>query len=145
MASTRASPSPITAPFSIRLTKDERTDLASRAGNRPIGAYVKSVLFPDGGPTRRSPARVAHESQKELGKILAALGASRLASNFNQLAKAANQGALPVTQELENELWAACAQIAEMRDQLLAALGIRSVNQNLVQTFNRHAKSRGVL
>ncbi len=58
-----------------------------------------------------------------LAQLLGALGKSRLASNLNQIAKAANIGALPVTEELEAELHTACAEIGEMRDTLMTALG----------------------
>lgn len=56
--------------------------------------------------------------------MLADLGRSRLSNNLNQLAKAANLGALPLTQEVEAELSAACAAIRYMRHALLVALGI---------------------
>jgi hypothetical protein len=64
-----------------------------------------------------------------LGQLLALLGQSRLANNLNQLAKAANQGSLPVTAEIEAELQQACAHILEMRLLLLKALGIRVFEQ----------------
>ena len=58
-----------------------------------------------------------------LGQALALLGASRLSSNMNQIAKAAHMGALPVTPELNADLDAACAEIKVMRRVLMQALG----------------------
>lgn len=57
--------------------------------------------------------------------MLGGLGQSRLASNVNQLAKAANMGALPVSPEVEAELLESCAAIREMREALVKALGVR--------------------
>ncbi|MGE3992572.1 plasmid mobilization relaxosome protein MobC [Pseudorhodoplanes sp.] len=64
-----------------------------------------------------------------LGRLLALLGQSRIANNLNQLAKAANQGALPVTVEVEADLRAACAEVFEMRLLLLRALGIKILDE----------------
>jgi len=33
------------APFSLRLTFEERAQLEAAAGGEPLGAYIKSVLF----------------------------------------------------------------------------------------------------
>jgi len=111
------------APFSLRLTFEERAKLEAAANGVPLGAYIKAVLF-DGDLSkvrRRNTNPVAdHES---LGRVLAALGGSRLSSNLNQLARAVNTGTLPVHPEIESELREACADIAKMRDELLRALG----------------------
>ena len=61
-----------------------------------------------------------------LAKSMGELGKSRLASNLNQIAKAANIGALPVSPELEDELSEACGAIQDMRDLLVKALGLKS-------------------
>ena len=58
-----------------------------------------------------------------LAKVLAALGASRLSQNLNQLARAVNIGAFPVTPETDAELREACRAVVDMRDELLRALG----------------------
>jgi hypothetical protein len=55
--------------------------------------------------------------------VLGALGRSRLSSNLNQLAKAVNTGSLPVTPETEADLRQACRDVAEIRADLLRALG----------------------
>jgi hypothetical protein len=57
------------------------------------------------------------------------LGQSRLSSNLNQLAKAVNTGALPVTPETESEIVAACASVTAMRYDLLNALGLHGDQQ----------------
>ena len=61
------------------------------------------------------------------GRVLAALGQSRIASNLNQLAKAVNIGVLPVTPETEADMSEACAAVSAMRADLMRALGLVEV------------------
>ena len=120
--SQRRKPRP--SPFCLRLSEAERADLKARAGELSLAFYVKSLLFAEG------PARVAPKSptidRRALGRALAVLGASHLASNLNQLAKAVHHGILPVSEQTEADLRDACAAVAEMRQQLLLALGIKT-------------------
>ena len=71
------------APFSLRLSFEERAKLEAAANGVPLGAYIKSILFDQELPKvrRRSSAPVA--DQQALGRVLAALGQSRLSSNLN--------------------------------------------------------------
>ncbi|WP_299829383.1 hypothetical protein [uncultured Roseobacter sp.] len=111
------------APFSLRLTFEERAKLEEAANGVPLGAYIKAVLF-DGDLSkvrRRNTNPVADHAA--LGRVLAALGGSRLSNNLNQLARAVNTGTLPVYPETEAELRNACTDIAAMRAELLRALG----------------------
>jgi hypothetical protein len=131
---------PRPSPFSIRLSDDERADLQRRADGLPLGAYAKALLFPAGA----QPRRASGLDRRALASALAALGASRLGSNLNQIAKAAHQGALPVTEELEADLRTACAQVAELRVQLLLALGMKIIEASgpdkpLVEVFSQAA------
>jgi hypothetical protein len=111
-------------PFSLRLTDEERTELRRRAGSKSVGEYVRSVLFGADVSPRKS-RRHPREIDKARASQLAGLGRSRLASNLNQIAKAANIGALPLTPALVAELHAACRDIRAMREGLLKDLQIR--------------------
>lgn len=135
---------PTARPFSIRLTVEERALLVHKAKGAPLGSYIRATLFPEHVPTVPPARQRIASGHKELARLLAAFGSSRLAANFNQIAKAAHQGSLPVTKELEDELWAACAQIRDMREQLLRALGVKSKQSALSKVFNRSASAGGV-
>lgn len=112
------------APFSLRLTLEERERLVREARGVPLGVYIRSRLFDAAASPRRSVRRPTAD-QQGLARTLAALGDSRLSSNLNQIAKAANMGVLPVTPELENELAAACNNVRAMRAALMEALGLK--------------------
>ncbi|MGZ2439392.1 hypothetical protein [Sinorhizobium medicae] len=114
------------APFSLRLSESEKSDLIARAGERSLAAYIKGCLFSGTSPKRSRQAGVAVHDRDALAKVLALLGRSRLANNLNQLAYAVNIGSLPLTPETEEELRAVIAEVRDMRKLLLAALGMKS-------------------
>jgi hypothetical protein len=109
-------------PFSLRFTKEERAELDRRAGTKPLGQYIREKLFGDAASPRAVKRRKPGVDQKSLSQALGLLGQSRLASNMNQIAKAAHMGALPVTPELSSDLDRACADIRAMRTLLMRAL-----------------------
>lgn len=113
------------APFSLRLTREERAKLEAAAGGKPLGAFIRERLLGGDLSPRRTRGRKPVKDHAALGEVLGALGRSRLSSNLNQIAKAAHMGSLPVSRDLETELAQACAAVRDMRSRLLEALGIR--------------------
>lgn len=118
-----AVPSKRPPPFSIRFTNKERVILDREAKGKPWAEYIRERLF--GNASMRQRGRPDRANHAALAKLLGELGKSRLASNMNQIAKAANQGTLPVTPDLQDELKEACADIRMMRDALISSLGIK--------------------
>ena len=112
------------APFCLRLTPDERAYLEQKAGNRPLGTYIRDRLLGDRAETRRARQRPTIE-QEQYAALLAALGSSRVSSNLNQLARAANTGTLDVSQDLEQQLEDACRAVLEIRKALFMALNLK--------------------
>ena len=45
------------APFSLRLTEDERQRLEAQAGGMPLASYIKSVVFSEDAPKHRARRR----------------------------------------------------------------------------------------
>ena len=110
-------------PFSLRLSFEERARLEQDAAGMSLGAYIREMLFGEDVAPRKTRGKFPVKDHEALGRVLGALGSSRLSSNLNQLAKAANTGSLPVTPETEAELREACAAVLVMREELLMALG----------------------
>ncbi len=110
-------------PFSIRFTFEERARLDEARGRKALAAYIREVLFSKDAYPRKKPGNSPVKDTEALGRVLGALGASRLSSNLNQLAKAVNTGSLPVTPETEADLVAACEEVRAIRNDLLRALG----------------------
>ena len=111
------------SPFSLRLTHAERARLDAERGNRPLGAYIRERLLGDNVAPRKRRGKSPVKDAEALGRLLAALGQSRISANLNQLAKAVNTGSLPVTPETEADLKEACRDVAALRIDLLRALG----------------------
>ena len=112
-----------TPPFSMRLSKSERDFLDKHSGSQSWAAYIRSRVFGPKVEKRRKVKKPAVDSAM-LALALSELGQSRLASNINQLAKAANMGTLDITPEVEKEIETACQEIQTMRVLLVAALGV---------------------
>ena len=112
-------------PFSLRLSFDERARLEQDASGMALGAYIRDRLFGDDAAPRQRRGHFPVKDYAALGRVLAALGQSRLSNNLNQLAKAVNTGSLPVTPETEDDLRQACKDIQAMRRDLMIALGLQ--------------------
>lgn len=113
-------------PFSLRLTADERARLERDAGTMAIGAYIRSRIFDAGTIRRLTGQKRPVKDHQVLAQVLGKLGNAHLANNLNQLAKAANCGALPVSPETEEALRQACDEVRAMRQMLMRALGLLS-------------------
>lgn len=110
-------------PFSLRLTHEERARLDAERGNNPLSVHIRERLFGDKASPRKRRGNSPVKDAEALGRVLGALGQSRLSSNLNQLAKAAHTGSLPVTSETEADLKEACREVSALRADLLRALG----------------------
>lgn len=124
--STSPAKKPRPAPFSLRLTSDERAAFEAKAGSMPLGSYIKSVVLASEAPKYRKRKKPPVAEQQLLAEVLARLGQTRTANNLNQIAKGINQGTLFVDDELEADLNAAIAEVAWMRVTLMRALGVKS-------------------
>jgi len=82
------------APFSVRLSTEEREELERLAPDQPWGQYIKDVIFREKRKPRTREAQKIKD-HKLLARLLGPLGQSRISQNINQLAKAANSGSLP--------------------------------------------------
>lgn len=108
------------APFSLRLSEDERARLVADASGQPLSAYIKEKLF----RSRRSQYSNTAD-RKAMAQILALLGRSHLVANLNELSYAASIGALSLDPETLAELSAAIREVRDLRNMLIAALGLK--------------------
>jgi len=117
----------------MRFTKEERKSLELAAAGRPLAAYIRWLIFKEDMPEmpkKRSRGESASPDHKQLAKLLGALGKSRIASNINQLARAANSGSLPVNEDVLKSLFEAVHSISWMRDTLIKGMGIKAQSNN---------------
>ncbi|MFT6660679.1 MAG: hypothetical protein ACJA0K_000656 [Maricaulis maris] len=107
------------SPLSLRLSADERTRLERMADGQPLGGFIKARLF---GERRKSAVQ---PSREEIARALALLGQGGVGPAIRSMAKAAEQGALPLDPEAQASIRAACADIAVIKSLLMKALGIK--------------------
>jgi hypothetical protein len=121
---TEMTPSNRPATFTLRLTPEDRVRLERDAAGMSLGAYIRWRVFDADKPPPRSRGKFPVKDHQALSKALALLGQSRIANNLNQLAAAANVGALYLTPDIEAELVEAVRYIAAIRKELIAALDL---------------------
>ena len=122
----RNSKDQLSPPFSIRLNWQQREELEKLTKGGSWGTYIKEAIFSD---MKKPPAnsRVIKEmDHKILGKLLGALGKSRISNNINQLARAANSGSLQVNEETVKALHDACRAIQWMKITLIEGMGLKA-------------------
>ena len=117
------------APFSLRLTFEERAQIEANAGSMPVGAYIKSLLLADDAPKFRKRRSAPGADQELLAQVLACLGATRIANNLNQLARATNIGSIYFDEDTKRMIREACNDVRIMRQVLLRALGMADSNE----------------
>lgn len=110
-------------PMSFRVTAREKARIKSYAGDVSVSKYLREAALK--GATSRRKTDISIKADMA-ARILGMLGQSELLSNLNKIAEAADQGALPVTDELTQELHGACAMVLAIRLDLIEALGIKA-------------------
>ncbi|WP_288356099.1 plasmid mobilization relaxosome protein MobC [uncultured Cycloclasticus sp.] len=110
-----------TAPFSLRLSFNEREELERRSDDAglSLGGYCKFAIFEKPPPRRaRRPVR----DRAELAKLLGAVG--KVGNNLNQIAQQLNtHGSIDVP-----ELKQALDDLTQIRAQIMIALGYAEDN-----------------
>jgi hypothetical protein len=105
-----------TSHLTIRLTTLERQYIDSAADRTGLttGSYARQAVM--GAPMPRQVRRPPVE-RKELARLLGEIG--KIGSNLNQLTRAANNGLLVYTGEID----AALGGLRDVRDAIMVALG----------------------
>jgi len=113
-------------PFSIRFSWDQRAELDRLSDGQSLGGYLKDILFVKKQRPYSNGYASKAQDRKTLAKLLGALGNSRIASNINQLAKAANSGSLPVNEEVVSAIMRAVHAIDWMKITLIEGMGLKA-------------------
>ncbi len=112
------------APFSIRLSAEERAYLEDKAGNRPLGVYIRAKLLGD-AQKRRKATHKPSVDRAALAQILGLLGKSEQVSCLFLLLAAAEAEQVTLSGKDRAALHGACASMRDMRALLIKALGLK--------------------
>jgi hypothetical protein len=111
--------------ISVRVTPQERERLDMLAGKQSLSAYARERLLGDDAQPRKRILRHVQSDHTLLAELLVQLGASRMANNLNQIAKAINMDAVILNPQQQEALLEACQAVMEMRTALMQGLGLR--------------------
>ena len=115
-------PSPIT----LRLSQNEIDRLDGMISGSSRSAYIRKQIFGENTDKRKYHSKTPKTDDVAISQILAMLGASRIGNNLNQLAKAANSGALMADDEVIAQIEEAYAFHLAIRSMLMEALGLKT-------------------
>lgn len=111
-------------PTSVRFTAEERARIERHAAGMSLSDYIRMRVLGPECPQPRHRNKTPVKDHTALAKALALLGASRIPNNLNQLARASNSGSLALTPDTARELRDSLRYVSEIRDAILAALGM---------------------
>ena len=89
-----------------------------------LGAYIRWRVLEAASPPPKSRSKFPVKDHQALAQAIGLLGQSRIASNLNQIARAAHTGALPVDDSVAADLVEAVRMVADIRTLLISALGL---------------------
>ncbi|MFT6658334.1 MAG: hypothetical protein ACJAZW_001495 [Maritalea sp.] len=110
--------------ITFRVTDEEMAKLTHSSAGMSVSAYLRDCIFGKDAAPRKVRSRVPIKDQKALGRVLFALGQTRIANNLNQIAYEAHCGSLLLDVQTDEQLNEACQHIKDMRSDLVKALGV---------------------
>lgn len=119
-----AKPAKRPAPIAFRVSAEERAELVERAQGQSLNAYVRQLVFGQKAKRYRSAPTIDHAI---LAQVLGTIGQLDLARRLKVLSEAAAVGALPVSDETEEQLRAACAAVIAVKAELMRGLGYKDI------------------
>lgn len=117
----------LTVPYSIRFTQKEHQRLAFMAAELSIKRteFIRACVFREEVERAFELLIKRREERKEMAQVLAAIGASRVASNLNQLAYASNTGCLEFTPDVITQINEAYDTVMRMNRMLITYQGLK--------------------
>lgn len=121
------SPEEVRKQRTIRYSDKEYTAITQKAAvlNMKPATFIRARSLAEDIEEVQRYAVTSQEERKDIAQVLSALGASRIASNLNQIAYAINSGSLILSPDVVAQITEACDTLKWMRGALTQALGQR--------------------
>lgn len=113
------------SPISIRVSEEEREELARLAGSQSINAYVRSRIF-SGSTLPRTRGGAPMKDYEALARALSLLGRSDLQTRLSALLIALQSNAAIAPDGVANEVRQTQEAVHEIRDAIIKALGLKA-------------------
>lgn len=113
--------------LTVPLSPEQKSELARRAGARPISAYAREMLFPANDNAPPIPRRIRRDKGREVlsAAVLAQLGKSEVASSLREIARGVQLGIIVLTPETDAALREAAASVHSAAQAALRIMGVR--------------------
>lgn len=114
--------------LTVPMSPEQKSELARRAGARPVSSYARDVLFPANDNAPAMPRRIRRNKNREAlaASVLAQLGKSEVASSLREIARGVRLGIIVLTPETESALREASESVHAAAQAALRILGVRS-------------------
>lgn len=114
--------------LSVPLSPEQKSELARRAGARPISTYARDVLFPANDNAPPIPRRIRRDKNREelAASVLAQLGKSEVASSLREITRGVQLGIIVLTPETDAAICEAAASVNSAAQAALRIMGVRS-------------------
>lgn len=114
------------APLSLRLSNGEREELERLANGKSLSGYIRQSIFENSTSLKKIRTRNPPiQDYKMLARVLRALANADTINTITHIGRTDAIRPL-LSRELQVAVQQACSDIADMRQQLIAALGLRS-------------------
>lgn len=117
-------PKPKQHRLTIRLTPEEYAELQTKAGDKPLAAFVRTAALEQAARRRKTKTRNQIQDRVALAQILALLGNSDLVRDFHCAARDVANGAVPTDETIEQTIARIEANLTQIRALLMRALGV---------------------
>jgi len=113
--------------LSVPLTPEQKSELARRAGAKPVSTYAREVLFPVNDNAPPLPPRIRRDKGREAlaASVLAQIGKSEVASSLREIARGVRLGIIVLTPETDAALREAAESVHAAAQAALRILGVR--------------------
>ncbi len=99
--------------------------MKKRAGSKCLSAYVRHRALDGDVTPRKSRGHTPIKDHQALAHVLSALGRSEIHKSLNSIIALSKEGESLLDDRVQKALWRACSDIADMRADLVTALGLR--------------------
>lgn len=113
--------------LTVPMSPEQKSELARRAGARPVSSYARDILFPAHDNAPAMPRRIRRNKNREAfaAAVLAQLGKCEAAGSLREIARGVRLGTIVVSPETDAALRQAANDVSAAARAALRILAVR--------------------